>query len=136
MSENQQPLTDEQASTPMQSDTTAEQAELSKQTDAAPELLTDPDADDADMIEDEEDIDPADVRIFGLRRLYFHCTAFGVAGGYILTGLIGIAGYTAPSPYIAAVICGAVGYFIAKQLDKKRQAARDAAAETNEDVKE
>lgn len=128
MSENQQPLTDEQ--TKLQAESMpnipeAEDTSLPAETDG--QILTDAEE---EVPEEDEDIDPADVRIFGLRRVCFHCTAFGVAGGYILTGLIGLAGFTAPNANICAVICGAIGYFIGKQLDKKRQAAREAAEET------
>lgn len=127
MSENQQPLTDEQAETaPVELvDLSAETNEVTDAIDPAEE-----------QPEEEVDIDPADVHIFGMPRIGFHCTAFGVAGGYIVCGLLGMAGFNPPNATICAVICAAIGYVIGKQLYKRNKAARDAAAETNEDVKE
>lgn len=127
MSENQQPLTDEQAETaPVEPvDLSAETNEVTDAIDPAEE-----------QPEEEVDIDPADVHIFGMPRIGFHCTAFGVAGGYIVCGLLGMAGFNPPNATICAVICAAIGYVIGKQLYKRNKAARDAAVETNEDVKE
>ena len=126
MSENQQSLTDEQAETaPVEPvDLSAETNEVTDAIDPAEE-----------QPEEEVDIDPADVHIFGMPRIGFHCTAFGVAGGYIVCGLLGMAGFNPPNATICAVICAAIGYVIGKQLYKRNKAARDAAAETNEDVK-
>ena len=127
MGENQQPLTDEQAETaPLEPvDLSAETNEVTDAVDPAEE-----------QPEEEVDIDPADVHIFGMPRIGFHCTAFGVAGGYIVCGLLGMAGFNPPNATICAVICAAIGDVIGKQLYKRNKAARDAAAETNEDVKE
>lgn len=127
MSENQQPLTDEQAETaPVEPvDLSAETTEVTEAVDPAEE-----------QPEEEVDIDPADVHIFGMPRVGFHCTAFGVAGGYIVCGLLGMAGFNPPDATICAVVCAAIGYVIGKQLYKRDEAARDAAAETSEDVKE
>ena len=132
MRENQQPLTEEPIE-PVQP--VSEQPE-------APVLPAENDIDDLIQTADdtaeepvkEEDIDPADVKIFGLRRVCFHATAFGVAGGYIVTGLIGIAGFTAPNANICAIICGALGYFIGSRLYKKQKAARDAAEHNPENA--
>lgn len=127
MSENQQPLTDEQAET-----APVEPVDLSAETNE----VTDAIAPAEEQPEEEVDIDPADVHIFGMPRIGFHCTAFGVAGGYIVCGLLGMAGFNPPNATICAVICAAIGYVIGKQLYKRNKAARDAAVETNEDVKE
>ncbi len=127
MSENQQPLTDEPAEP-----APVEPVDLS----AAPTEVTDAIDPAEEQPEEEVDIDPADVHIFGMPRIGFHCTAFGVAGGYIVCGLLGMAGFNPPNATICAVICAAIGYVIGKQLYKRNKAARDAAAETNEDVKE
>lgn len=61
-------------------------------------------------------------------RVCFHGAAFGVAGGYILCGLLGLAGIPAPSPTVCAIACAVVGYFIGKYFDKKRLAAKEAEA--------
>ena len=84
------------------------------------------------MPEEEEDIDPADVRIFGLPRVGFHCTALGVAAGYLVAGLIGLAGFNPPNATVCAIVCAAIGYFIGNRLYKKRKAARDAAEQSPE----
>ncbi len=47
---------------------------------------------DAEPEEEEEDIDPADVKIFGMKRHVFQLTCLGAAAGYILCGLVGILG--------------------------------------------
>ena len=113
MSENQQPLDQEEEQTAPQ----AEAAAADEDTPAQEELAALPDEaetetlpaeagdndlvsgeDDTDLTsddqtdeEDEEpDIDPADVRILGLPRVCFQCAAFGVALGYIVCGLFGI----------------------------------------------
>lgn len=119
MSENQQPLTEEQAeSAPV------EPVDLPAGTDEAIDAvdLTE------EQPEEEVDIDPADVHIFGMPRVGFHCTAFGVAGGYIVSGLLGMAGFNPPDATICAVVCAAIGYVIGRQLYKRDKAARDAAA--------
>lgn len=135
MSENQQPLTEENTTVPAETTSEAPEAEESMlPAESDGEELTEVTDDDAaetpdeEEIPEEEDIDPADVRIFGMPRMCFHFTAFGVAGGYILCGLIGLAGFKAPDATICAVVCGAAGYFLGKQLHKKRKAEREAAA--------
>ena len=125
MSENQQPLTEEEQAVP-----SAEPMEpdLPEAVEAGEETL--PAETDADLPAEaeEEDIDPADVKIFGMPRVCFHGAAFGVAGGYILCGLLGLAGIPAPSPTVCAIACAVVGYFIGKYFDKKRLAAKEAEA--------
>ena len=78
----------------------------------------------------EEDIDPADVQIFGLPRRCFHGAAIGFACGYIINGLIGLAGLPVPSATVCGLACALVGYGIARHFDKKRIAAKQ---QTNED---
>ena len=129
MSENQQPLTDEQAET-----APVEPVDLSAETNE----VTDAIAPAEEQPEEEVDIDPADVHIFGMPRIGFHCTAFGVAGGYIVCGLVGIlAEKTAGTPigdlaakspdaWIWAIVFAAVGYLIGKQKHKKRMATKEA----------
>ena len=133
MSENQKTLSEEQAE-PVQAAPEAEETEQSV-------LPAEPDRDEtleaaddtaADEPAEEEDIDPADVRIFGMPRVCFHYTAFGVAIGYLVSGIIGIAGFNPPSATICAIVCAAIGYFIGNRLYKKRKAARDAAAQSPE----
>ena len=134
MSENQKTLSEEQAE-PVQTAPEAEETEQSV-------LPAEPDRDEAleaaddiaadEPAEEEEDIDPADVRIFGMPRVCFHYTAFGVAIGYLVSGIIGIAGFNPPSATICAIVCAAIGYFIGNRLYKKRKAARDAAAQSPE----
>lgn len=130
MSENQKPLADEQTE-PEQHVSEAletEEAVLPAETDSEEAVETT----DASIEEEEENIDPADVRIFGLPRVGFHCTAFGVAAGYIVCGLIGLAGFNPPNATICAIACAAIGYFIGNRLYKKQKAERDAAEQSSE----
>ena len=121
MSENQQPLTEEEqavpSAEPMEPDLPeavgAGEATLPAEADA--DLSAEDEAEDAE-IED------------GMPRVCFHGAAFGVAGGYILCGLLGLAGIPAPSPTVCAIACAVVGYFIGKYFDKKRLAAKEAEA--------
>ncbi|HIV95985.1 MAG TPA: hypothetical protein H9745_00215 [Candidatus Agathobaculum stercoravium] len=138
MSENQQPLTEqEQATAPAE----AEQPDL-----PAGEDSTAAEGSEALAADEQPDIDPADVRIFGLRRVCFHFTAGGAAVGYIVCGLLGLLAENAPgtaigdlaaktpSVTICAIAFGVVGYLIGRRLDKKRRAEKEAslAAETTE----
>lgn len=138
MSENQQPLTEqEQATAPAE----AEQPVL-----PAGEDSTAAEGSEALAADEQPDIDPADVRIFGLRRVCFHFTAGGAAVGYIVCGLLGLLAENAPgtaigdlaaktpSVTICAIAFGVVGYLIGRRLDKKRRAEKEAAlaAETTE----
>ena len=88
--------------------------------------------------EEEEEIAPEDVKIFGMPRHVFHWTALGAAGGYILAGIIGVVGEQLPASIFAtiaaksnatvwAVVVGAVGYFFSSRAEKKRKAAEEAA---------
>ena len=135
MSENQQPLTEEEqavlSAEPMEPDLPeavgAGEETLPAETDA--DLSAEDEAEDAETEDEElEDEDPADVKIFGMPRVCFHGAAFGVAGGYILCGLLGLAGIPAPSPTVCAIACAVVGYFIGKYFDKKRLATKEAEA--------
>ena len=138
MSENQQPLTEEEqavpSAEPMEPDlpesVEAGEATLPAETDAdlsAEDEAEDAETEDEELEAEEEDIDPADVKIFGMPRVCFHGAAFGVAGGYILCGLLGLAGIPAPSPTVCAIACAVVGYFVGKHFDK-RLAAKEAEA--------
>lgn len=133
MSENQQPLDEEQAVSDVQEQETlpaaAEDTLPAAQGENAPAIL------DAEPEEEEEDIDPADVKIFGMKRHVFQLTCLGAAVGYILCGLVGILGEKmqgtglgnilakSPSATVWAVAVAAVGYFIGSRLEKKREAA-------------
>ena len=135
MSENQQALDEEQAVSDVQEQETlpaaAEDTLPAAQDENAPAIL------DAEP-EEEEDIDPADVKIFGMKRHVFQLTCLGAAVGYILCGLVGILGEKmqgtglgdilakSPSATVWAVAVAAVGYFIGSRLEKKREAAREA----------
>ena len=133
MSENQQPLDEEQAVSDVQ-----EQETLPA---AAEDTLP--------AAQDEKDIDPADVKIFGMKRHVFQLTCLGAAVGYILCGLVGILGEKmqgtglgdilakSPSTTVWAVVVAAVGYFIGSRLEKKREAAladEQAALEQSNDT--
>ena len=134
MSENQQPLDEEQSVSEVQEQETHpavnEDTLPAEQEDTAPAEEQAP--------EEEEDIDPADMKIFGMPRRVFHYTCFGAAAGYILCGLIGIWGEKtqgtalgdilakSPSATAWAVIIGAVGYIIGSRVYKKQVAAREA----------
>jgi len=138
MSENQQPLTEQEQST---APAEAEQPDL-----PAGEDSTAAEGSEALAADEQPDIDPADVRIFGLRRVCFHFTAGGAAVGYIVCGLLGLLAENAPgtaigdlaaktpSVTICAIAFGVVGYLIGRRLDKKRRAEKEAAlaAETTE----
>ena len=86
MSENQQPLDEEQAVPDVQEQeplpAAAEDTLPAAQDENAPAIL------DADPEEEEEDIDPADVKIFGMKRHVVQLTWLGAAVGYILEGII------------------------------------------------
>ena len=114
MSENQQPLDQEEEQAAPQAEAAAadEDAPVQEEESAAlpdeaetetlpveagdNDLVSDEDDtgltsdDQTDEEEEEPDIDPADVRILGLPRVCFQCAAFGVALGYIVCGLFGI----------------------------------------------
>lgn len=118
MSENQQPLDEEQAASAAEKELTSVQA-MPAATDSSPSADSDtladglaadegnseiPAEEDADISDDEseyeedisdeeeeeEDIAPADVRILGMPRVCFHLAASGVAVGYIACGLVGL----------------------------------------------
>ena len=113
MSENQQPLDQEEEQTAPQAEAAAADEDTPAQEEPAAlpdeaetetlpaeagdnDLVSDEDDtdltsdDQTDEEEEEPDIDPADVRILGLPRVCFQCAAFGVALGYIVCGLFGI----------------------------------------------
>ncbi len=135
MSENQQPLDEEQSAADMQEQETLpaanEDALSAEQEETTPSVLDEEPA-------EEEDIDPADMKIFGMPRRVFHYTCFGAAIGYILCGLVGIWGEKvqgtslgdilakSPSATVWAVVVAAVGYFIGTRVYKKEVAAREA----------
>ena len=118
MSENQQPLDEEQAASAAEKELASVQA-MPAATDSSPSAGSDtladglaadegnseiPAEEDADISDDEseyeedisddeeeeEDIDPAEVRILGMPRVCFHLAASGVAVGYIACGLFGL----------------------------------------------
>ena len=118
MSENQQPLDEEQAASAAEKELASAQA-MPAEPDSRPSADSDtladglaadegnseiPAEEDADISDDEseyeedisdeeeeeEDIDPADVRILGMPRVCFHLAASGVAVGYIACGLVGL----------------------------------------------
>lgn len=135
MSENQQPLTEEQTepvqSAPAEAETVSEENEASALTAQADDSEAVQAADDDTEAQpeetEEEDIDPADVKIFGMPRVVFHYTAFGVAIGYILSGVLEMAHFNPPNATILAIAFAVVGYIIGSQLYKKRKAERDRA---------
>ena len=128
MSENQQPL-EEQEQTTAQAVSAATDETVSEQTEetalpvqadeSLPEVYEDEDdsdfsdeteddlaeidTDDAEEEEEDEDIDPADVRIFGMPRVCFHFAAGGVAVGYILCGLVGLVAENAEGTIIGNI---------------------------------
>ena len=132
MSENQKPLAEEQTESVQAAPESpqTEESVLSAEADSDEIVETTDDGTEEEPVE--EDIDPADVRIFGMPRVCFHYTAFGVAVGYLVSGIIGIAGYNPPNANICAVVCAAIGYVIGSRLYNKRKAARDAAKQSPE----
>lgn len=135
MSENQQPLTEEQTepvqSAPAEAETVSEENEASALTAQADDneavQAADDDTEAQPEESEEEDIDPADVKIFGMPRVVFHYTAFGVAIGYILSGVLEMAHFNPPNATILAIAFAVVGYIIGSRLYKKRKAERDRA---------
>ena len=135
MSENQQPLDEEQAVSDVQEQETlpaaAEDTLPAAQDENAPAIL------DAEPEEEEEDIDPADVKIFGMKRHVFQLTCLGAAVGYILCGLVGILGEKmqgtglgdilakSPSATVWAVAVAAVGrsFFVRRRLISRLHAS-------------
>lgn len=136
MSENQQPLDEEQSVSEVQEQETLPAA--NEDTLPAEPEETAPAAAEEEAPEEEEDIDPADMKIFGMPRRVFHYTCFGAAIGYILCGLVGIWGEKtqgtalgdilakSPSATAWAVIVAAIGYIIGNRVYKKQVAAREA----------
>lgn len=76
----------------------------------------------SDVIEENEGARTAEPMIFGMPGFYFRGAALGVAVGYILSGVIGLAFQRAVSANICAIVMGVAGYFIAKTIRKKRLA--------------
>lgn len=138
MSENQQPLTEEEQTTPQAETAAADEAALSEAEETAlPAAAGDDAAEEPEAIEEEPEesdtivdgveTDPLKIRVFGLPLVCFHSTAIGLAGGYIVSGLFGLIGFeNPPSPLICAVVCAAAGYLIGQRTYKKRLAAREA----------
>ena len=133
MSENQQPLDEEQAVPDVQEQETlpaAAEDTLPAAQHETPPAIVDADPADVDVV-----IDPADVKIFGMKRLVVQLSCLGAAVGYILCGLVAILGEKmqgtglgdilakSPSATVWAVAVAAVGYFIGSRLEKKREAA-------------
>lgn len=156
MSENQQPLDEEQAASAAEKELASAQA-MSVEPDSSPSADSDtladglaadegnseiPAEEDADISDDEseyeEDIDPADVRILGMPRVCFHLAAFGVAVGYIACGLVGLLADStkgtaigdlaakSPSATVWVIIFAVIGYLIGNRMHKKRLAAQEA----------
>ena len=134
MSENQQPLDEEQSVSDVQEQEVL--PAVNEDTLPAEQEETAPAENEA--LEEEEDIDPADMKIFGMPRRVFHFTCFGAAAGYILCGLVGIWGEKvqgtalgdilakSPSATAWAVVIGAIGYILGNRVYKKQAAAREA----------
>ena len=107
--------------------------------EAETEIVLTPEEAEAEI---EEEQDPSEVKIFGMPRMCFHGAAFGVAAGYILTGLIGMAiekvpGFSRiiskmPSATVLAIVCAVLGYLITKRQYNKRKAAREQEEEQSE----
>lgn len=113
MSENpnrEQPIeASPEAETP--ADTTLQPAEnegdIASVDAAAPE--------DAEVTAPEEETPPDEPKIFGLPVVIFHCMALGFAGGLILSGVLQLT-----RNYLLIMICVGIGWFIGKQLHKRR----------------
>lgn len=89
-------------------------------TDAEADLVpTDAEADlvptDAEAAAPEEETPPDEPKIFGLPVVIFHCMALGFAGGLILSGVLQLT-----RNYLLIMICVGIGWFIGKQLHKRR----------------
>ena len=155
MSENQQPLDEEQAASAAEKELASAQA-MPAATDSSPsadsdtladglavdegnsEIPAEEDADISDEEDEEEDIDPADVRILGMPRVCFHLAASGVAVGYIACGLVGLLADStkgtaigdlaakSPSATVWVIIFAVIGYLIGNRMHKKRLAAQEA----------
>lgn len=88
-----------------------------------------------DEAEDDETVDPEDDPnrdymddvVIGMPRMCFYGTMIGFGGGVVMAGLVGMLFHreiTAVTMF--GILGGGVGYLIARQLDKRRRAQRDA----------
>lgn len=76
---------------------------------------------------------PIPDKVFGMTRRCFHFTAFGLASGYIIGGLLGLAGLHLPITG-TVIVMGIIGWYIGGRLEK-RDAAKAAAETKPEDEK-
>lgn len=77
------------------------------------------------VVEEMENEQPEESKIFGIPSFCFRGAAFGVAFGYILSGVIGLVFHRDVSANVCAIIGAAAGYFIAKTIRKKRQTQQE-----------
>lgn len=103
---------------------------LTAHADTLPETQEEPDALPAEE-EEEPEIDPLDVRVFGLPRLQFWGVTMGIGVGYIVHGFLGMVITKPFSVWWPAIACAAIGYFITGRMHKQRVAARDAENQKN-----
>lgn len=93
--------------------------EASPEADMPPEPAGDAGGDlvpaDAAAAAPEEETPPDEPKIFGLPVVIFHCMALGFAGGLILSGVLQLT-----RNYLLIMICVGIGWFIGKQLHKRR----------------
>lgn len=93
------------------------------------------DEEEYDEEEDDETVDPEDDPnrdymddvVIGMPRMCFYGTMLGFGGGVVVAGLVGMLFHreiTAVTMF--GILGGGVGYLIARQLDKRRRAQRDA----------
>lgn len=75
-----------------------------------------------------EEEEPVVDTVFGLPRRTFHLVVVGYAVGVILVGLLGLAGLVdeGASTVMPGVVCAALGYLLAKWLDKRDAEKQDA----------
>lgn len=77
--------------------------------------------------EDDPNRDYMDDVVIGMPRMCFYGTMIGFGGGVVMAGLVGMLFHreiTAVTMF--GILGGGVGYLIARQLDKRRRAQRDA----------
>lgn len=103
---------------------------LTAQEDTLPETQEETDALSSEE-EEEPDIDPLDVRVFGLPRLQFWGVTMGIGLGYIVHGLLSMVITKPFSVWWPAIACAASGYFITGRMHKKRLAEREAIEQKN-----
>lgn len=95
------------------------------------ELISDDDIiEETEEIEEEEEyVEYIDQIVFGMPKMQLQAVILGFAMGYIISGLLGLAGFTSIEAWIPYTICALIGYLAGGKLRKIKLAERDAKRE-------